>query len=61
MPVKPPYRLYKRGKTFYAEHTLTKTQESLRDKDRTEAERLLAAKNAGDNSHARHAHDSRSL
>ncbi len=44
------FRLYRRGKTFYCEHTETKKQQSLRTKDRMEANRLLVAMNAGDNS-----------
>jgi integrase len=44
------YRLYRRNKTFYSEHTETKKQQSLRTTDRGEAQRLLAAMNASDNS-----------
>lgn len=52
MPVTSKYHLYRRGKTFYCEHTITKKQQSLRTKDHVEAKRLLAAMNATDNSAA---------
>ena len=37
--------MFQRGPVFYAEDTTTGTQESLKTKDRSEARRLLAAKN----------------
>ena len=37
------FRLFRRGKVFYAEDTQTKQQTSLRTKDRAEAQRLLVA------------------
>ncbi len=39
------YRLYRRGATFYCEHTETGKQESLKTANRAEALRLVAAKN----------------
>src|SRR5205085_248172 len=43
--MKARYRLFRRGKVFYAEDTVTRKQESLLTKDRSDALRLLAAKN----------------
>jgi hypothetical protein len=43
--MKQRYRMFPRGSVFYAEDTTTGKQESLKTKDRTEARRLLAAKN----------------
>lgn len=43
--MRPTFRLFHRGKIYYAEHATTGRQVSLRTSDRNEAERLLTAKN----------------
>lgn len=43
--MKMPFRLYRRGKTYYAQNNDTGEQESLRTKDKATATRLLNAKN----------------
>jgi integrase len=43
--MKMPFRLYRRGKTYYAQNNDTGEQESLRTKDNATATRLLNAKN----------------
>lgn len=39
--MKLPFRLYRRGKTYYAQNNDTGEQESLRTKDKATATRLL--------------------
>jgi hypothetical protein len=43
--MKAKYRLFRRGKIFYAENATTGKQESLHTADTQEAKRLIAAKN----------------
>lgn len=43
--MKMPFRLYRRGKTYYVQNNDTGEQESLRTKDKATATRLLNAKN----------------
>ena len=43
--MKMTFRLYRRGKTYYAQNNDTGEQESLRTKDKATATRLLNAKN----------------
>jgi hypothetical protein len=43
--MKAKYRLFRRGKIFYAENANTGKQESLHTSDTLEAKRLIAAKN----------------
>jgi integrase len=43
------YHLFKRGKYFYSEDSRTKKQKSLHTEDRSEAERILSAKNEAAN------------
>jgi hypothetical protein len=43
--MKAKYRLFRRGKIFYAENATTGKQQSLHTSDTQEAKRLIAAKN----------------
>ena len=43
--MKKTYRLYRRGKTYYAQNSTTRKQDSLRTQDADEAERIIHAKN----------------
>src|SRR5436309_7824546 len=45
MSVKKKYRMFLRGTVYWIQDNATGKQETLRTKDRTEAERLLNAKN----------------
>jgi integrase len=47
--MKPVYHLFKRGKYFYSEDSRNKQQKSLHTADRSEAERILIAKNEAAN------------
>jgi hypothetical protein len=42
--MKAKYRLFRRGKIFYAENATTGKQQSLHTSDTQEAKRLIAAK-----------------
>lgn len=46
--MKTAYRLFSRKGIFYAQNNSTGRQESLRTKDRQEADNLLAAKNTAE-------------
>jgi len=46
---KTAYRMFSRRGVFYAQHNSTGKQESLGTKNRQEAEKLIAAKNAAEN------------
>src|SRR5689334_6799278 len=47
--MKTAYRMYLRRRIFYAHHNSSGRQESLHTKNRREAEKLIAAKNAAEN------------